>query len=184
METHYIAPPSQSSKQQGFTLIELMVTIAILGVVLAIAIPSYRAIQSRNAIRTFVNDYTASIYFARSEAVRQNAQVTVCPSNNGTNCTDSQLAAGWIVIVGAANAVNPPILQDNLPQNAIRTQFANNAQAERAITFLPNGQRRAANANELRVCSVDADLGAQSRNLAVATTGRIQLTQPGACQIP
>lgn len=161
-----------------------MVTLSVLAIVTAIAIPSYQIVQTRNAIRTFVNDYTASIYFARSEAVRQNAQVTVCPSDNGTNCTDSQLEAGWIVMVGAANAVAPPILQDNLPRTLIRTQFANNLVADRAITFLPNGQRRAVNPNELRVCPAAAGLGAQSRNIAIATTGRTQLTQPGACQIP
>lgn len=158
--------------------------MVIAGILLSIAVPSYRAIQARNAVRAFVNDYTTSVYFARSEAVRQNSLVTVCPSNNGSTCTNSQLDAGWIVIVGAPNAVAPPVLQDNLQRNLIRTRFSINLQAERSITFLPNGQRRGGNANVLWVCPTDANLGVHSRNVAVGATGRVQLTQPGICQIP
>lgn len=161
-----------------------MVVVAIVAIVLAIAVPSYRVIQARNAVRSFVNDYTTSLYFARSEAVRQNAQVTVCPSTNGATCTDSQLEAGWIVMVGAPNAAAPPILQDNMPRELVRTRFSDNTLAERAISFMPNGQRRTGSANTLRICPTAAELGGQSRNLAVTVTGRVQLTQPGACQIP
>ena len=86
--------------ERGFTLVELMVVISLIAIVTTLAVPSWRALQTRNAIRTLVNDYTLSLYFARSEAVRLNSPVTLCPSNDGATCTDSALENGWVVFVG------------------------------------------------------------------------------------
>lgn len=156
----------------------------LLAVITMIAVPSWRSLQARNAVRALVNDYTIAVYLARTEAVRQNTTVSVCPSNDGATCTNSNLEAGWIVIVGLPTAAAPRILQDVLPRNGVRTQFANNAQANRSISFLPNGQPIGTYAgNTLRVCPSDADLGALSRQVALNRTARINLTTPGACNI-
>ncbi|TMU71298.1 MULTISPECIES: GspH/FimT family pseudopilin [Hydrogenophaga] len=174
-----------SRREQGFTLIELMVVIMMVAVITMIAVPSWRTMQVRNAVRALVNDYTVSLYLARTEAVRRNTRVSICPSNDGANCTDSALEAGWMVIVGLPTDANPDILQDVLPRARVRSEFANNALANRSITFLPNGQPAPNFAgNTLRVCPTDADLGALSREVALNRTARINLSSPGACNIP
>lgn len=161
-----------------------MVVIALAGILAMLAVPSWEAIQTRTAIRTLVNDYTSSLAFARSEAVRQNAPVTVCPSNNGTACTDSNVEGGWIVHIGLAGALNPPILQDTLPRTRVRSAFATNDVASRAVTYLPNGQARAMAENTLRVCPTNPVLDSFSRNIVINATTRVRIDSPNACQIP
>lgn len=161
-----------------------MVVITMVAILAMLAVPSWRAIQTRTAIRTLVNDYTSSLAFARSEAVRQNAPVTLCPSNNGTACTDSGVEAGWIVYIGLPAAANPPILQDTLPRALIRTAFAVNDVASRAVTYMPNGQARAMPANTLRICPADAIFDSFSRNIVINATTRVRIDSPNACQIP
>lgn len=172
-------------REHGFTLIELMVVILMVAVITMIAVPSWRTLQARNAVRALVNDYTVSLYLARTEAVRRNARVSICPSNDGATCTDSAMEAGWMVILGLPTDANFTILQDVLPRPRVRSDFANNALANRSITFLPNGQPAANFAgNTLRVCPADADLAALSREVALNRTARINLSSPGACNIP
>jgi type IV fimbrial biogenesis protein FimT len=166
-------------------MVELMVVLALVAVMAMIATPSWRSMQVRNTIRAMVNDYTLSLYFARTEAIRQNAAVTVCPSSNGSSCTDSALEDGWIVMVGLPTAAAPVILQDTLPRNRVTSLFSNNAQANRAVTFLPNGlPANTFNGNTLRVCPVDADLAALSRAVVLNRTARINVVSQGACAFP
>lgn len=172
-------------RQQGFTVIELMTVLVLLAVMAMLATPAWRTLVARNAIRSMANDYTLSVYFARTEAVRQNSAVTICPSNNGANCTNSALEAGWIVFAGLPNAAAPTILQDTMPRTRVRTAFSDNAVANRAITFLPNGQPAANFAgNTLRVCSAEADFANLSRDVAINRAARVNVVTPGVCNIP
>lgn len=172
-------------RQGGFTLVELMVVMVIVAVMAMIAIPSWRSMQVRNTIRTLVNDYTLSVYFAKTEAVRQNAPVTVCPSSDGATCTDSGLENGWVVFVGMPDAAAPVLLQDTPARPRVRTAFADNTLANRAVTFLPNGQPRATFVgNTLFVCPTQADLDSLSRDVAMNRTARINVLTPGVCNIP
>lgn len=181
----HCCPPRKA--QTGFTLVELMVVVALLAIVTTLAVPSWRALQTRNAIRSLVNDYTLSLYFARSEAVRLNSPVTLCPSNDGATCTNSALENGWVVFVGLRDAVAPDLLQDTMPRTLIRTRFsaANNAVVGRSITFLPNG-RPLGNfmGTTIQVCPDLAAMNAMSRDMVINRTGRVRVDTPGVCNIP
>jgi type IV fimbrial biogenesis protein FimT len=74
------------SKNTGFTLVELLITIAILALVSAFAIPKYADMVTRNRIAGATNELVATIHMARSEAVATHARVVVCPTSNGTGC--------------------------------------------------------------------------------------------------
>ena len=87
------------SKQHsnGFTLMELMVTLAIATILTTVAVPGFNGLIKKNRIAGYTNNLVTSLAMARSEAVKRNAQVSLCASNNGTNCTNTSFDQGWIV---------------------------------------------------------------------------------------
>jgi type IV fimbrial biogenesis protein FimT len=79
-------------RQRGVTLIELLVTLSILAILLAIAAPSFMTVIQDNRRATQLNDFVTALNYARSEAVKRGDQVSVCRSANGTACA---AAGGW-----------------------------------------------------------------------------------------
>lgn len=85
-----------SNRQSGFTLIELMVTLAVAAILLGLALPSFQSSLRSNRVATATNDMLASISLARSEAIRSTRGGGVCSSNDGAACNGSW-ADGWLV---------------------------------------------------------------------------------------
>jgi type IV fimbrial biogenesis protein FimT len=97
---------------RGYTLLELMACLAIVAVVAAWGVPAF-ANLSRNAARTSqVNLFIQAIYLARSEAIKRNGVVSLCPSANGDTCAPSgDWSSGWIVFVNDDR--DSPALRDS-----------------------------------------------------------------------
>jgi type IV fimbrial biogenesis protein FimT len=89
------APPQYS----GFTIIELMIVLAIAAILAAIAAPSFRETIQNNRLVTQVNELQASLGLARSEAIKLNNNVIVCSINTATNKCGANWANGWNVFV-------------------------------------------------------------------------------------
>jgi type IV fimbrial biogenesis protein FimT len=83
--------------KNGFTIIELMMTIFILSIVIAIGIPAFSVTTMNNRISSQTNNLLSTLNFARSEAVKLGSNITVCGSNNLTTCNTSSWEQGWIV---------------------------------------------------------------------------------------
>ena len=86
-------------KTNGLTMIELMITLAIAGILIASAAPSFRTSIQNNRMVTQINELQTSLNLARSEAIKRNDNVTVCQSSNGTGCTGGNWEDGWIIFV-------------------------------------------------------------------------------------
>ena len=80
----------------GFTLLELMVTIAIMAILLAIGVPSFQSSLRSNRVATTSNELLASLSLARSEGIKSTRGGGVCASANGTSC-GTDWNQGWMV---------------------------------------------------------------------------------------
>lgn len=87
-------------RAQGFSLIELMIVLAILAIVAAVAIPDYQASMAANRETSASNNLLGAMQFARSEAVTRRTGITVCASSDGTSC-GANWSAGGIVRTNA-----------------------------------------------------------------------------------
>jgi type IV fimbrial biogenesis protein FimT len=84
-------------RQSGYTLVELLTTISVMGVLSAIAIPGTKDIVQNNRRVNLTNNMVYSMHMARSEAVKRNQQITACPSIDGGNCDNTDWSTGWII---------------------------------------------------------------------------------------
>ena len=89
------------SKQQGLTLIELMVTMAVLAVIAAIAIPNFNTMMANHRALTLGEDMATALNLARTEAVKRGERVSLCGSTDGAACNGT-FADNWLVVVDSA----------------------------------------------------------------------------------
>jgi len=90
---------------RGFTLIELMVTLTVLAIAVAIAAPSFNSAIANNRSTGMATELTAALNFARSEAIKRVKPVSICPSSDGAVClSDADWPKGWLVFVDKATS--------------------------------------------------------------------------------
>ena len=90
----------------GFTLIELMVGVAVLAIALGAGVPSMSEFIKNSRLSAQTNDLLASLHLARTEAIKGNARVTLCKSADAANCSAAAGTGwemGWIVFADANN---------------------------------------------------------------------------------
>jgi type IV fimbrial biogenesis protein FimT len=165
----------------GVTLVELIFTMAVLAILVAIAVPSFRDASLSSRLTAAANDLHASVQIARSEAIKNNSATRLCASANGTSCAASgDWEQGWIVL-----DVNDPLdASDDVvlhSQAAIPGGFKvveSGGQFE--LTFQPIGV--GASSAIFTVCREDP-LGSEERVVSVTATGLayVTRTEAGAC---
>lgn len=122
-------------RQSGVTLIELLVTISIAAILMAIAVPGFQDFFRRNRLDSAASDFMATLNYARSEAIRRGVPVSVCKSKDGTSCGGVHVhwEQGWIVFTN--------------PNNDDSVDTGSDEEILRVHETLPNGITMNANTN-------------------------------------
>lgn len=104
---HCRTPEPTHARSRGITLVELVITVAVIGVLALIAVPNMTALINSNRVTSAAGELTAAIQVARSEAVRRNARVRVC-GNAACNSTNwSQV----VVVHANPTAGDPAVIR-------------------------------------------------------------------------
>ncbi|HET9108846.1 MAG TPA: GspH/FimT family pseudopilin [Steroidobacteraceae bacterium] len=92
------------SQQRGFTLLELVITMAIAAILLVIAIPSFQYITTSNRMSGEINDLLGAMQLAKAEAIKEGQTATICASTDQATCSGaSTWNTGWIIFAGTGN---------------------------------------------------------------------------------
>ena len=160
--------------QSGFTLVELMVTVAI-GVVLAsLAVPGFQTMLSGRQVESAIDTLASDFRYARSEAIRRTNRVTICASSNGTSCTEAGglWRDGWIIFVddngdSTVDAGEDIVrVQGTLP--GIAAIAATNGTSRSSFVFQPTGWAQSASQTFL----VTPSGSGTARLLCISNKGR------------
>jgi len=105
------AVPVKNQSNKGFTVIELMVTIAVVAILLSVAVPSFWTFIQSNRVTAQANELVTALGFARSEAVKRGEIVSLCMSNQAeppacaTGGSDDW-SGGWLAFVNPDQNAN------------------------------------------------------------------------------
>ena len=184
-------------KNSGFTLLELMITLSVAGVLLSLAIPSFRELMTNNRTATNANRLVTALNLAKSEAVKRGVQVTII-SSSGTN---SQWENGWDIFTDVdgdgtldddgdanlceTNGDDPDCLLQRYGALTNDYTLRTGGNLPIWVAYLPTGFSRGSGAltnDTFRLCDKSANT-ATSRAIVLNTMGRIT-TQEGTASCP
>ncbi|MCC5072315.1 MULTISPECIES: GspH/FimT family pseudopilin [Xanthomonas] len=167
-------------RSRGFTLIELMVTVAVLAIMAAIAYPSFQGVLRSNRVAAANNELMALLNLARSEAIRNGQGGGVCGSSGGIVCDG--VWSGGVLAWGDTNAngaldSGEAVLRYSTgnPRLVVQGPASGNV-----IAFDARGRRRAATDQQLGLQPDQCGGQALRRALSVNASGQIR-TKKEAC---
>jgi len=177
----------RAGRAGGFTLIELLVALTVLGVLAAIAVPSFNEAFLANRLASYSNSFIASAAMAKSEAIKRNAPVKMCRSASGTACaTSGGWQQGWIIFTDNGAGAN----NDNGTVDADETRILYHEPLSQDYSFTGDAYVFSYQATGLVNAAVNLVLcrhtpspGTQERGVTVSTTGRasVATTRNGTC---
>ena len=173
-------------RQRGFSLIELMVTVAIVAILVAIGLPSFQASMRSYGVATGANELMASFALARTEALRSPGGAGICSTLDGIAC-GGDWNDGWMVWVdmdgdGAPTGANDRVLRHIEGKDNLKLEVTAPGGAAEAVTIrFDNRGRRVGQARTLSLSPEDCPAGHDLvRNVALGATGQASVTK-GAC---
>jgi type IV fimbrial biogenesis protein FimT len=184
---------SAQARQGGFTLVELMLVVAIVALLAGLAAPAFSTLVERQRIRTETTRLQLSFFQARSEAIKRSRRVIMCPllepaPETGVGGFEPECGgiyeSGWMLFVDLDNdrlkGADEPLLKlEPAPIGVSITNRKGTRKANERMVFRPDGSAR--RALTLLVCSL-AQPQLESRGLVVNRIGRPRIARGwGTC---
>jgi type IV fimbrial biogenesis protein FimT len=176
--------------QCGFTLIEVLIVLAIASVLFGAGVPSLRNIIRSMELTSATNDLFGSLMLARSEAAKHGRRVALCKSSNGVTCaTSGGWEQGWIVF----HDTNNNGVHDAGEEIVMRAQalpadmrLAGNLNVAKYVSYAPTGETKLASgafqAGTITLCN-QSGARENARQIIISSSGRprVQKTQVASC---
>jgi type IV fimbrial biogenesis protein FimT len=188
-------PMPPRTKSLGFTLIELMVTIAVLAIIMGIAVPSFMSTIVNARLTTAANDLLAAIQLTRTEAIRTHGRITLCKATPTANQCDTSAASdwgrGWMVFTDPVTQSPPQVEGTSRIVSRGGGQLSSDLSIKSGatdlqlyISFTGDGSSRQMNGNFLagtiRICSTSSFVGNddRARDIVINSAGRATIQRP------
>jgi type IV fimbrial biogenesis protein FimT len=165
------------TNSKGFTLLELMIVITILGIASALAFPGLQTMIANNRIQSSASDFVAALQFAKAEAVARVSPMTLCKSADLTGCTDNGgWQQGWIVFsdangdAGVTAGDGDAVLLSHAALDP-KITFGGTAGVSDFITLRQSGTSSITTVEVLIMCD-DRGFDRNARGILITITGR------------
>lgn len=168
-------------RQGGFTLGELLVTLAVASVLLVGGVPGFTALQRESRLTTVTNEFVTALHLARSEAVKRGRRVTLCASADGLACGSAKgYSDGWLVFedrdADGSRSPGEPILRAYQDPGVLIT---GNQPVRDYVAYISLGTTRSVS-GALQMGTITLCVPPSARLLVIASTGRPRVER-GAC---
>lgn len=176
---------NKTPDQFGFTLIELMITLGIAGILFGIALPNFSSVMLNAARTNVTNEFALAMTYARTEAVKRGMTVTVCSRSTDTACSaGANWDKGWLVFVdvnGNGSVDNPGVTDQILKvHEALPGNHSLRAGTLPRVSFKNTGFSPGFS-DTFRLCDIRG--ASQGKSIAVSLQGRLR-TQTGTTACP
>jgi type IV fimbrial biogenesis protein FimT len=166
-------------RNAGFTLTELLITVTILTLVMAIGIPSMRDFVKNDRLVTQINTLVGHLAYARSEAVLRHQPVVVCASSTLTSCSTTDWSAGWIIFVDDDNNSDFSAGEDMLRQYEA---LSGGNKLTSTIGSVVVYDKRGFAPDSVGSFTLCDDRGnAHKKSISISATGRVKQGGGGSC---
>lgn len=157
------------NRQAGFNILELMVAVAVMGVISVLAVPAFGDLVKNNRLATQANDMINSLHYARSEAVNRGSNIRIEPLTAGTTWT-----TGWRVCIDVNADNDCADVTDIILRNFERIEGASLISSQNSITYRPAGDITAATTLTL---TANECTGEHIRTISLLASGHPNLTR-------
>jgi len=165
-------------QQQGFTALELIITMAIVAVLLTMGVPAFQNYSWNLRMKTAMDTLQSDLKLARGQAISHNSKTVICPAGGEHDCSgQEEWQDGWIVFTDINGDRKKQASEPLLKYSGALARLSINSSSSRTyLRFFPNGTAPGSNAT-IRFC--DRRGAAYSGSIMVSNSGRIRLQPPG-----
>ncbi|MGP9767972.1 GspH/FimT family pseudopilin [Halomonas sp. AOP13-D3-9] len=166
---------THTTPESGFTLLELLITLLLVGIIAAWGLPSFQALGQRTAQSSAVNRLQSAFSLARNTAISQRRQITLCPANENLRACTHDWSGELMIVLGDKT---DSITEDDILRIVPRQQGTQVAYSRgwSRIRYSPLGYTSGYNGS-FAICSVTGAEDLQGKKLVLSQLGRLRIDE-------